>query len=389
MHALTVRKSNLALVAYLGLAFVVFALLVRPSLEGASGLRVTADSQMYVELMTALLTNPAQLISVAGNYLGPFLILRLAGSDPVTVALLNCGLFLLSYRVMVRTFDLDRRRFVALLCVNPMVVISLLSVNKEILAFASAAFAAGALASGRRWQMAAALALSILARWQMTLVLLVLLLVRSRLNPFVRHRGVTLALAVALVSVLYPAVLRPVLAPALETHFTATQSASTAGLTELFAAVQDHYGYFLVLVPKLIFSYFGNVFRMLDYVVRPDRLDYADVYNNVVVLGHQLCMVYVCFLALRKRRLTLASENVYFAAVYSVVFGISVLISYRYFFPVYLLLCIELCRRAAGRGPGAAPRTPSPSASGDGPRSAVLFDSAADRGDPMPALRPS
>jgi hypothetical protein len=152
-------------------------------------------------------------------------------------------------------------------------------------------------------------------------------------------------LMVAAISILYPAVLRVHLAAGLESQFTATQFTSTAGLTGLFSAIQDNYGYFIVVVPKILLSYFGNLLRVFDFVVRSDRIDYTDVYNNIVVLGHQVCMALVFFAALRKRKLTLASENVYFVAVYSVVFAISVLISYRYFFPLYLLVCIELCRR--------------------------------------------
>lgn len=347
MSYLTVRKSNLGLLAYVAAALVLFVLVVRPSLEGTLPLRMVADSGVYLALVTALGADPGRLISIGANYLGPFLILRLTNSDHLMVALVNCGVFLLSYRAVVRNFDLDRRKFVALLCLNPMLGISLLSVNKEILAFACAAFMACFLVSARRWHLAAALIFSVLARWQMTLVIVILVLARSRLNPFARYRAVTLAILVGLVSVLYPPVLRLVLAPALEGQFIASQFASTAGLTGLLASIQDHYGFFLVLIPKLLLSYFGNLLRLFDFVVRPDTIDYSDVYNNIVVLGHQLCMALVFFLALRKRKFTLTSENVYFLAVYSIVFAISVLISYRYFFPLYLLVCIDLCRRRA------------------------------------------
>jgi hypothetical protein len=350
MSYLTVRKSNLGILLFLAVALTLFVLVVRPSLEGTSTLRVTADSGTYIGLMAALAADPAQLISVGANYLGPFLVLRLTNSDPLAVALFNCGLFLVSYRVIVRSFDLDRRKLVVLLSMNPMLGISLLSVNKEILAFGSAAFLASYLAGGGRGRLVPALILSIMARWQMTLVILILLLVRGRLNPFRRHRGLTLVLMVAAISVLYPPVLRAPLATSLESLFTASQSASTAGLTILFSAIQDHYGFFLVVIPKVLLSYFGNLLRLFDFVVRPDQVDYSDVYNNVVVLGHQVCMAVVFLAAVRKRKLTLASENVYFLAVYSLVFAISILISYRYFFPLYLLVCIELCRR----------RTPEP-----------------------------
>lgn len=351
MSLLTVRKSNLGLLLFVTAALVLFGLVVRPSLEGTGGLRLAADSGTYIALVAAMTANPAQLISIGANYLGPFLILRLTNSDHLAVALLNCGLFLLSYMAVVRSLDLDRRKFVALLCVNPMLGISLLSVNKEILAFACAAFTAAYLAgAGRRW-LIPALVFSVLARWQMTLVVLILLLVRGRLNPFRRHRGLTLVLMVAAISVLYPPVLSVHLAAGLESQFTASQFASTAGLTGLFSTIQDNYGFFLLVIPKVLLSYFGNLLRLFDYVVRPDRIDYSDVYNNVVVLGHQVCMALAFFAALRKRRFRLASENIYFLAVYSIVFAISLLINYRYFFPLYLLVCIELCRRDARREP--------------------------------------
>jgi hypothetical protein len=87
---------------------------------------MVVDSGIYLAFVTTLAGGPGQLISVGANYLRPFLVLRLTNSDHLAFALLNCGLVLLSDRTVVRSFDLDRRRLVALLFLDPMLAISLL-----------------------------------------------------------------------------------------------------------------------------------------------------------------------------------------------------------------------------------------------------------------------
>jgi hypothetical protein len=131
----------LGLLLFLAAALAVFALVVRHSLEGGSKPRLTANSGLYIAPMTALTADPGWLISSGANYFGPFLVPRLTNSDHLAVvALLNCGM-LLVYMVVVRAFDLDapsssppRPR--------PEAAHQPVSVNKEILAFACAAFMA-------------------------------------------------------------------------------------------------------------------------------------------------------------------------------------------------------------------------------------------------------
>lgn len=363
MGRLTVRKSSLALALYIAATLVFFVLIVQPSLSGVLKVRVTADSELYISLADALSSTPERLVGIGANYLGPFLILRLARYNQLAVALLNCGLFVAAYLVLVKNFELSRLRLLGLLFLNPMVAASLLSVNKEILALVCTAFIACYLATGRRWQLVTALVFSILTRWQMTVVILILLGIRSRLNPWMRYRWLTLAVLVGLITVLYPPVLRVAFAAGLESQFTSRQLASTAGLTQLLETVQANYGFFLVLVPKLVLNYFGNVLRIFDFVVRPDSLDYGDIYNNMIVLGHQICMLMIFLFAIRRRKLSLANDSVYFLAIYSLVFAIGILINYRYFFPVYLILCLELSLRRSA--PTESPAMPSSTESSD------------------------
>jgi hypothetical protein len=128
---------------------------------------------------------------------------------------------------------------------------------------------------------------------------------------------------VAAISVLYPPVLRVYIAAGVESHFIASQFAATR-LSRHFSAQPGQLRVLPRGLPKVLFNSSGICCSSSILVVGPrvDRL--LGLYNEVVVLMHQVCMVLVFFLALWKRKLKLASENVYSVAVYSVVFAIGV-----------------------------------------------------------------
>jgi len=346
MRSLVGRKSTIALIVYVASAFVLYFLLVEPSLQGKHDLRVGADAADYITY-AQYFGEGEQLITVSGNTLGPVVILRLLNYNNFLVVILNCLLLLSSYALFVRSFNFNRLTFVALLLVNPMMFFSLTSINKEILGVFSVASFACYLEKGNRWLLIPALSFGLLARWPQLLIMFTFMILRARFYPFRRNRRLNLVLLVLAISIIYP-LLRSseLLTPFYEgaQPFSEAQVSKAFGLLEYLNTLQDNYAFFLAVIPKVLINYIGNVPRIFDTLLGASYLNYNDIYNTYVVLGHQICMSIVGALFVQKRKFTLKSINVYFLLFYSAVLSISPLINYRVFFPIYPLFCLELSR---------------------------------------------
>lgn len=326
-------------------------------LKGVGRLRWGADSLDYLEWYRIFeldswknFFNPdRQLVQMGQNLLGPMVILALTHADGRAVLAVNILLLLVAYAVVVRTVPVRRLRFALLLAVNPLLFMSLLAVNKEIVGLLVSAFYAAHLASGKKHWLAVSLLLAPLVRWQHVVAILLFELVRSRVNPIVHRRGWTVLAMLLGISVVYP-FLESQLGQVTTEMVQQRQTETSFGLLDAANNVQRHFGYFVVFVPKLFANWFGNLYRVSQLAFALDRFDLTDPYSTWGVTGHQVAMVVVVAGLLVRRRFRLSSDYVYFTVVYSLLYSTSMFIQYRYFFPIYPLLAIELARRSPTRG---------------------------------------
>jgi hypothetical protein len=332
---------------YCVLAVIVYFAVVEPALDKKLNVTFWADTTVYYEYETLPFET---LLTLTGNYIGPVLLLRLLQHSNFLIALFNCAVLIVCYRWTTRMVPVHAGRLALLLAINPMLFASLLALNKEIFALAGMLLYVCGLSTGRRWLALLAIAVSLLIRWPQGLILLVFSMLESPVWPLRKRPLATLVVVVLVLGALYPFLPASPFgqSPALQ-----IQEGRGGGILAVLNQVQRSFGYALVVVPKIAFNWFGNLARVRDLIDPDTDFDPSNFYNYAVI-GHQLCMVAVCCALALRGRFRLRSRIVFLALFYSVVFASYELVQYRYFFPVYGLLCIEAARRRSGDSEDAA-----------------------------------
>jgi hypothetical protein len=323
---MSIRWSTILLVVYLLFAALFYRLYASRSLSGQLELQMFADSLTYEGLAQSGVTQ-AGYVSVGLNILGPMTVLTLFRSDRDAIFLFNCVLFLLSYIAVSRNFPLHRPAYLVLLFLNPMLLFSLFAVNKEILGFAAISFFLAYLASRRWFWLASAIVLGVLSRWQLALFFFLVIALESHRNPLRPKRLANLALVILGITVIYPLML-PLFATVNE-YVSGDEALGMSGIFPVMVSIQNHFGYFLVVIPKTahflfgILSRFGNVFAVRDF------------WDDVVVMFESVSFLVLTCLLLWGGKWRRSKDLLYLAGLYSVVFALSPVYSPRYFFCLY------------------------------------------------------
>ena len=332
-----IRRTTWHLWLYGILSLAAFALVAVPALNGDLDLQFYADSGTYETLARQSGIN-LDLISVGANLLGPLLILQVLGHSRFLVFLFNLACLVVAFRVFVRTYPLDPRRFLSYLLISPLVFVSVLSINKEIVSLPALALFAAYVERRQIRYLVPALALGLLVRWQTTLVMLVFLGLTSFLNPLRRHRALSLALLLVAISVWYPRNLATFEAIDRIASLAARENTSGSGLFSRFIAIQNSYGYALVVVPK-------TLQQMLGLLLRGRGTEPFVFFNDVVMVLQSAVSAWLLVRAALLRRYVLADNLFYLACVFAAVFALSPIYAPRYFFPVYVMVAAMVARR--------------------------------------------
>jgi hypothetical protein len=328
-----------ALLALVTLAGAIFLFAVGiDALEGRSEFQFFADSGTYHEAARGDLIgldSAADVVGIAGNFLGPLLVLRLTGENYYLVLLANAVLMFLSIASISRTLKLDSLRLAALLLLNPLTISSLLAVNKEILSLVFVAVLLRGFATRSWLLLGAAGALSLLVRWQLMLVLLLLVPLVMPAGAWRGRRRLALLGLLAGLSALY-VVLLPVFEPIRATFELSVSEYEGSGFYEWLVGWQDAGAYWAVFPVKAAHLLFGLGLRV-DRLLAP-----ANMYNDVWQLLHSSATLLMFVALWRAGRLRLDNDIVFISAIYIAVFALSPIYSPRYFYPVYVLWAVAL-----------------------------------------------
>ena len=335
---MTILRSTWRLWLYVLASLGAFLLVALPVLRGEMRLEFYVDTDVYEPLARAMPLS-FDLVSIGVNLFGPLLVLKMLGGDRFLVYLFNLACLTAAFAVVVRAFPVDRLQFLFYLMLTPLMFTSLLSINKEIIAVAAIAFFAAYYQSGRRWQLIVGLIASFVVRWQMTLFMLTFMAAASPLNPFRRRRVVSLLLLTVAISVVYVHNYSTFQRLDQIALLGAQQYVEGSGLYGFFLSVQNHYGYFLVFIPK-------TLHQMLGLLTRVDKVtEVQNFFNNDVMFFHSVASLVLLGVVAWRRRIRLDLDPVYIAAVYAAVFALSPIFAPRYFLPIYVLLAIAVALR--------------------------------------------
>lgn len=311
------------------------------ALEGRSTFQFFADSGTYHTAARGDLLGVEDVgnsIAVAGNFLGPLLVLKMTGENYYAVMVFNALLLFGSIASISRSLRFDSLRFAGLLLINPLTISSMLSVNKEIFSLVFLALLLRAYRQGSLLTWVAAALVSLIVRWQLTVFLTAFSVLLLPVNPFRRDRVTTIVILLVALSILYlqlSAVFEPI-------RYTFEESAAEyegSGFYEWLQGWQESGAYALVFPLKALHLLFGLGLRF-DRLIAP-----VDIYNDGWQLLHST-MTLVLFIALWRARLfRVGNDLVYMSLLYVAIFALSPIYSPRYFYPVYVLWAGALAAR--------------------------------------------
>lgn len=334
--------------------FPLFFWVAEPSLLGKIPFRVWADSPVYLwiagvdtdpglllERHSGTLETPSgqvdwtNLVELSSNYLGPVLIGVLAGSN-FGIMLINCGLFFLALYYLFKLQNIRAKLLTTLLLINPWTIVSILTVNKEIIALLAVALFAYYMEKPSWSLFPVVLTVSFVARWEQAAIFILWILLTSRLNPL-RNRRLAVVLVIVMgISIVYPHM----------KSFTGLWETDSHIMNALYS-LQQNYLYFLVLIPKVILNFAMNILDVRDYGL----INWYDLSNSVFLMSHEVLMVVLTFAIIKYRRFRLRSDIVYAAVLVTVVFSSAPLVQPRYLYSVYVFACIEVAKRREGLAP--------------------------------------
>jgi hypothetical protein len=318
-----------------------FFFYVEPSFNGKNNLRIGADSAFYLWHAGLVKDNPfgADIddvypsLSLSSNYLGPDVIGKLLRSS-FLILCFNYVLFFVSVAYIAKAIPVRVVLLTILLLINPAVLVSVVTLNKEIIVLLSTAMLCYYVGSERRSRLllCCTLLVALLGRWQNLLVFILFLLLTSKWNPIKNRRNVTVALLVLAITIAY-SFLWPFINLVL--GIEEYEGKTIVVLTEL----QTHFLYFAVVIPKIAFNLYGGIIGLAGVGDAN-----TDVYNFMIVplasLANAGVTVWYCI----SRKLDLRNDRLYLAIIYAIIFAVSPFAQCRYLLPVYLLLCVEIAR---------------------------------------------
>jgi hypothetical protein len=320
------------IIAYVAFTFVIFYQAVIPSYEdGTTSWTFAVDSSVYVDIADSVREGRVEpwmldaLTTFPNTVMTPVAIAFILHS-PLLEMIANYAVFTVSLVLLKRSYSISLVAFAGLLLLNPTTTTSLLCVNKEILDLFVLSLFLYSRAKGHRFLVFLALCFSLVNRWETCTIMAVFVLVQSRFNPLRRRRWATLSLLLLALNFVMPFWVGVMLSKRFE-------EAQFANLIALLDKLQMNYLYALVFVPKLFENLFAFLYIGTWWSQRSSWL-YIMYFNNLANL------ILIVTLAI-KRRLTIRNDLMFLAAIDSVIVAQSMAVQPRYFYSVYILLCLQ------------------------------------------------
>lgn len=335
---------------YLVFCFGCFFVFEQPRLNHDTFIRFGADSPTYwdgVKYRSQHTQTGSVLVSFTGNLLGPVLIGTLMRNG-FGVACFNIVLFFFAVEVACSIPGVNRYSLLFLLAICAETAPALVTLNKEIMVLVSALLFAKFVYSKRRslLLLITVFAVSVFARWEQIAILLLYLFLSRKGSVFRRKPWLAVFTVVAILTVLYPLIAR--LPGSRIGAFT--QYAKGANTIAKLNRIQTDFGFPLVVVPKIIMDIFGELLRPLTFLGEYYVLGYADIHSIFIIPLFSIALVTLLVKAYRRGLLNPQRPIALLIITYAIVTAVTPFVQPRYYYFVYVLLCLELSRKEEGEG---------------------------------------
>lgn len=334
-----------AFIAYLIVSYFIFFEAVAPVANFRVTPTIAADSTAYWEASGIRTTNFAEQQQVgpkaSSNLFGPVLQAQLLRNN-LNVALFNTFLFFLCLVVLRGMPEFDRATFLFLMMINPFLLASMITLNKEIFALAGIILFVRYTDATRfrAWWLGAALALSLCARWQQVLVMLIYVLFESKISPLRGRRRWGVAVTVLTFTIGYGLVYR--IAPF---FFAALIAQAEGGHTILLLDnIQAYFGFPLVAIPKILMNCLGHLASPGYLIHVYPTEDFTNWRDQIFMQMHTFFLTALLLGMFFGRKLRLQHAPVYLLVLYLLMTAVNPMVQPRYEYAAYVLLCLEASR---------------------------------------------
>jgi hypothetical protein len=277
----------------------------------------------------------------SSNLFGPVLEAEILRTD-FNVAVFNCLLFIFCLSILRGMPEFDRATFLLLMMINPYLLASMITLNKEIFALAGIVVFIR-YTDAKRFRigwLALALMLSLFARWQQVLVLLIYVAYESKISPLRHHRRWGVAVTLLGFTVLYGIVF----------HFASflifsELAQAKAGHTILILDnIQANFGFPLVVIPKILMNSMGQFISPGYFLHSYASQDFTNWRDQIFAQMHTLFLTFLLLGMFFGRKLRLKHAPVYLLALYLLMTAVNPMVQPRYEYAAYVLLCLEASR---------------------------------------------
>lgn len=349
----SMKKGTLAFLLSVPLLMAIYLLVAQPALEGELNFKFYSDSLVYEDAWDILRSREVfwgESVGLLYNYLGPFVVLSLTGGSRTAVFLVNILVFFVGFRLLVKTERVPSLPLFALLALNPILLASLFSVNKEIMLFGGFAMLIAYWRGRGRRYFVAALLFAVLVRWQFALFVILVALVKQ-LRPLKspQRQMVILTAVLLALSLVYQQLY--FVFEILHVRQTLMGAESGDGIYLRLSALQERGLYFLVFLPKALQLLVGEAFAG-----EPFSLAGESFFNNAIRHFHSWFNVMVLVSVIGFRKVSWSDPRLFLIILYTVVFVLTPVYEVRYLFPVSVVLSLMLLSDRPASRPVVPPR---------------------------------
>jgi hypothetical protein len=321
---------------------------VEPWISGETGIRIGADSDRlwnFAKEAQQASSEAQPLISATSNLLGPVSVGMLLRNG-LAVMCFNFFLFGLTMKTVDSIPGVNSALVGFLLLLNAELLPALATLNKEIFALLASVLTVKYLYSPTRSRLllAAVFLVSAFARWEQVAILILYFLLR--VSPFKNRPWLAILFLIAAITVIYPVSFQLL---GIDPH--AFDWLMQGATTQIWINnVQDHYGFFLLVVPKILLLITGELHSPQYYDPHYWRDNFSADPQNMLFLP-LACLAFTLLFAygLWTKRMTPSNPVAFLSMITLIVIAAAPFTQPRYIFGVYAMLCIEVARPRMSR----------------------------------------
>jgi hypothetical protein len=335
---------------YLVFCWACFFEFEQPRLNHDAFFRFGADSPTYwdaVEYRSQHASFGSPLVGFGTNLFGPVAIGTVMRNG-IAVGFFNILLFFVAVEIACSIPGVDRYRLLFLLMICSETAPALVTLNKEILVLFSVLLLAKYVYSERRsgLLLGAALVAAVLTRWEQVAIILLFLFLQRKGSVLQRNPRLAVASVIAALTVIYSLI--AMLPGSGIGGFT--QYANNANTIAKLNTIQTHFGFPLVLIPKLIMDITGQLITPLAYVRWVENYGIGDLHSWLIIPLFSIVLIPMMVIAYRRGKLNPRRPIALLIIIYLLVVAVTPFVQPRYNYFVYVLLCLELSKKETPEG---------------------------------------